>query len=240
MNRSTRTQLSARSKDIGLFVGIGLVCMILGRIPVLRALVYPFEYFDTFIHEISHGVAAMLTGGSLLSLVVNRDGSGLAWTAGGVRWIVVSAGYLGSALMGGLLIVLAARGRWARPVLVGLGLLIGLICLFYVRSLFGLVIGVLLMAALVAAGMYLSQRWAANVLIVVAVQSALNAVDSLIDLVTISAGWRGAATDAQTMQQLTGIPTIIWAILWVALALLILWQAFYWAYVRRPAAPPSP
>ncbi|MDD3146729.1 MAG: M50 family metallopeptidase, partial [Candidatus Riflebacteria bacterium] len=59
-------------------------------------LVLPIKYLTVFFHELSHGLAAVLTGGSIVRIEVNANLGGVCWTAGGIRFIVISAGYLGS------------------------------------------------------------------------------------------------------------------------------------------------
>jgi hypothetical protein len=78
----------------------------------------PLGWFETLFHESSHGLAAVLTGGSAQRLELAFDGSGLMWTAGGVRPVVAFAGYAG-AIMWGALVYLAssaASPRTARAI----------------------------------------------------------------------------------------------------------------------------
>ena len=50
----------------------------------------------TLVHELGHGLAAILTGGSFLYFEVFPNGGGLAHTSGGLRFVVIPAGYLGA------------------------------------------------------------------------------------------------------------------------------------------------
>ena len=206
----------------------GVALLLLWQVPWLGWIAWPFRLFGTFTHELSHGLAAAATGGELQRFVVNPDLSGMAWSSGGVRWIVASAGYVGSAVFGAML-VLAARALPARGVLVFLGVSLLLLCALYVRNAFGAASGLLLGAALVIAGVYLQRAWAEGLLLVFAVQSMLEGFGSLLDLFHLS---RGAEfhTDAHTLAQLTGLPAPMWAVLWGAFAatvtLLVLRLAF--------------
>ena len=49
----------------------------------------------TLVHELSHGLAALLTGGRFVQFTITPDASGLATSAGGWRWLIIPAGYLG-------------------------------------------------------------------------------------------------------------------------------------------------
>ena len=74
---------------------------------------YPFRVFVVFLHEISHGLAAVLTGGALESIGLSVNEGGVAVTRGGSRFLILTAGYLGSLLFGALFLLLGGRRRWA-------------------------------------------------------------------------------------------------------------------------------
>ena len=64
------------------------------------------------LHEVCHGLAALATGGSIVSLDVQWE-HGLAMTLGGWYPVVSMAGYVGTAAVGALFF-LASVHRWAR------------------------------------------------------------------------------------------------------------------------------
>ncbi|MCB1350965.1 MAG: M50 family metallopeptidase, partial [Maritimibacter sp.] len=69
----------------------------------------PLKLLVVLFHELSHGLAAVLTGGAIESLTVTPDQGGLAVTRGGSRFAVLTAGYLGSLLIGLALFAAALR-----------------------------------------------------------------------------------------------------------------------------------
>ena len=83
-----------------LLVAIGLTLALL-LIPYGHWLTYPFLIFATFIHETCHALATVLTGGKVESITVALDGSGLTLRQGGLGLLIVPAGYIGTALIGG-------------------------------------------------------------------------------------------------------------------------------------------
>ncbi|MDD9912529.1 MAG: M50 family metallopeptidase [Alphaproteobacteria bacterium] len=85
--------------DYGLFVTMVFVALILGVTP-LR---YPFQWLETYYHELSHGLAAIITFGFIHRIKLNIDGSGWCSTRGGNRFIILISGYMGAALWGGYL-----------------------------------------------------------------------------------------------------------------------------------------
>ncbi len=74
-----------------------------------RTIMYPIRLLVTFLHELGHALGAIFTGGEVLNLQVSEDGSGYTTTRGGIRSVVLMGGYLGSALLGNILLYLGVR-----------------------------------------------------------------------------------------------------------------------------------
>jgi len=102
---------------------------------------YPLLLLSTLAHEMGHGVAALLVGGSFASFALYADGSGIAQISGATgpvgRALVAAGGLLGPALGAGALFVAATRPRRSRAALGLLGVLLLLACALVVRNLFG-------------------------------------------------------------------------------------------------------
>ncbi|MCB1201908.1 MAG: M50 family metallopeptidase [Leptospiraceae bacterium] len=86
----------------------------------------PLKVFVVYLHEISHALAALMTGGDVLMISIRWNESGYIRSAGGIFPIISLAGYLGSVLWGSTMLHLAMRGRGMRAIsmLVGATLLI--------------------------------------------------------------------------------------------------------------------
>ena len=67
-------------------------------------LIKPFRVFVVMVHEVCHAGAALLTDGEVVEIRTAWDESGHTLTKGGIFPIISSAGYVGSALLGALLI----------------------------------------------------------------------------------------------------------------------------------------
>mmetsp|Transcript_28643 Transcript_28643/g.71921 ORF Transcript_28643/g.71921 Transcript_28643/m.71921 type:complete len:232 (-) Transcript_28643:21-716(-) len=89
---------------------ISLICIysvvigVLWNVPFLNPVLKPFKLITIALHEFGHASACVLTGGKVESITVEADEGGLTTMRGGVRWITLPAGYLGSCLWGGLMI----------------------------------------------------------------------------------------------------------------------------------------
>jgi hypothetical protein len=211
-----------RWSELFAFLATGIVILLLWRVPYANAIVYPLRLLGTFVHELAHGLTALATGGEFRRFTVSPDLSGLAWSAGGWRWLVASAGYVGSAVFGGFVVWLVTRGVPSRVLLMVGGVLLGLLCVLFVRNGFGVMTGLGLAAALFMAGLWLREAWADGVLTVVALQLILDAFNSLAFLVRVSASDATVRTDALNMADATGIPSTVWAVVWMLVSAAVL------------------
>ena len=177
---------------------------------------YPFKIFVVFLHELSHALAAVATGGAVAAITLDWREGGATWTLGGNTFVVLSAGYLGSLLWGLALIAVArTRPRWAPGVVQALGMLTVLVTLVYVRSGFGVAFGLVFGAVLFAAGRRLKRDAAVMLLTALGLTSALYA---LLDIRSDIIQRPGLESDAHMLAELTGIPTLFWGFLWAGLA----------------------
>ncbi len=108
-----------------------MIALILWQVQGLFFVTYPLRLFVTMIHELGHGVAAIVTGGEFIEFQVMSRGAGMAYTRGGMRFIVIQAGYLGTALFGAGLLLLTHRSGHPRRVAIGVGVFIGVLSLLF-------------------------------------------------------------------------------------------------------------
>jgi peptidase M50B-like protein len=74
-----------------------------------RIVLKPINLFVTYLHEFGHAFGALITGGTVESLQVSADGSGVTTSRGGSRPIIIMGGYIGSAIFGNLLFLIGAK-----------------------------------------------------------------------------------------------------------------------------------
>lgn len=208
-------------------LGASALSIILSFIPFAGLIVYPFKLFVTFIHEGGHALAAVATMGDVERIVINPDTSGLTLSLGGMSIIIASAGYLTSTLFGAALLLICRNGKNAKAALgFSAALILGLTVFFmdFRSGLFSWIVGIVLTAGLIFFTMVSNPRVAHFFLSFLAVQCCLNALYDLRTLFLLSATTR-EASDAMNMQRLTLIPAVVWATLWLALSLIVLWLA---------------
>src|SRR5881628_2717733 len=94
-------------KELSALTGLMLAVVLLWN----TWFVYPLKVLVVFFHELSHGLMAIATGGSIQEIQVVAQEGGMCVTAGGNRFLILSAGYLGSLVWGGAILVLATRTK---------------------------------------------------------------------------------------------------------------------------------
>jgi hypothetical protein len=196
--------------------------------------VYPLKIFVVLLHEVSHGVMALATGGTIEKIVITANQGGLCQCEGGSTFLVLSAGYLGS-LLWGAAILWAARGRGAIPQIAAavIGAVVIGVTLLYVRNFFGLVFGVAFGGILIVAARQLPVEGNAALLTALGLTSCLYAI---LDIKSDILERPQAMSDARMLAEATGVPTLFWGILWIALALFVSGWLFRRAF-ERSASP---
>lgn len=220
-----------------------IITLALWFIPLGEYLVYPIRLFVTFVHEGSHALVAFLTGGSVQSLTIASDGSGVVYSApsgwfGAV--LTSSAGYLGSTAFGVLLLLLIRKAVEAKYVLYGCAAFVAVMTVvfgilspvFNFLSLqvafssvaFTILSGIALTAGLVAFAKFAKPRAANFAVAFLAVQCLLNSLLDLKTLFFINAPLLGSdiSTDAGNMANATGLPGIVWVVIWIGISLLMI------------------
>jgi len=217
-----------------------LITIALWFIPFADYLVYPIRLFVTFIHEGGHALAAVLTGGSVQSLTVSPDSSGLvkAYSSCALATLIFSsAGYLSATAYGVLLLALIRWNVSPRKILFGSGVFIALLTVVFglfapvlhvfsgdisfAGMAFTILSGALLTAGLLGLARYASLKWASFFVGFLAVQCLLNAVFDLKNLLVISTT-TNAHNDAMNMAQVTGLPAGVWILIWIGISVLMI------------------
>jgi hypothetical protein len=73
-------------------------------VPYVRWVLWPFKMLVIAFHEFGHAITAVLTGGRVKSISLDPHEGGVTHMVGGKSIITLPAGYLGSSVIGALLI----------------------------------------------------------------------------------------------------------------------------------------
>ncbi|TLU67645.1 M50 family metallopeptidase [Thalassotalea litorea] len=203
-------------KSIGLplqnFWFLVLVAILLSQIPVVNI---PFQWLESFFHEISHGLAAMLTGGRIIRIQLFANGAGLCTSAGGNSIVTAFSGYAGAVFFGMLMYLgTGAHRQGAKIISTMLIVLILLTCVLWVKDILTAFICFVLGAIFVLKLTYSRATWLAPILKIIALIVMLNALQSPWYL------WSTPQkNDAYSLAQLTYIPAFVWILIWLTMAI---------------------
>ncbi len=160
---------------LGASVGVTAV---LYAVPYGRYLAYPLMLLSTLAHEMGHGVAAILVGGSFERFVMWPDGSGMAvWSGEPGRLAaaaVAAGGLIGPAVTAALAFAFGRTARGARHALTAIAIVLALALVLVVRNLFGALFVAVLLLWCFATARKASGEVAQLVLVFLAVQLALS------------------------------------------------------------------
>lgn len=229
---SMKTSATPRAKqlvaDRALVLSL-LISVVLQYTPWLKYIAYPLRLLVTFIHEGCHALATIATSGTVHSISIMPNGSGLTETHGGFSPLIASAGYLGTTLYGALMLWLLRRGVSGHKLIGATAAAVGLATLPSIRDPFSLLCGLLITVGLIGLASKLprdASAWLASFIGAQFVMNALIDVKTLFEISLTSS----TPTDAQNMAAFTLIPAIVWATLWLLLSLWINWKLVF-----RPA-----
>ncbi|GMW02839.1 MAG: hypothetical protein AMXMBFR84_39750 [Candidatus Hydrogenedentota bacterium] len=210
--QNSRTDWRQVAILIALALGIGLLWSTIA--------VYPLRVLVVLFHELSHGAAAILTGGEIVEIHIDYREGGHCLTRGGIQFLIVSAGYVGSLVCGAAILYATTRTRSAHYLAGILGAILLLATWIWIRPFigFGFVFANLASAALLLTAFHLPHNPNDIVLKVIGLTSCLYApLDIKSDIFDTS----HATSDATLLAQQTGIPAFIWGTLWLTASLAI-------------------
>ncbi|KAJ9564434.1 hypothetical protein OSB04_000400 [Centaurea solstitialis] len=191
-------------------------------------LLTPFKLITVFLHEASHAIACKLTCGEVMGMEVHANEGGVTQTRGGIYWLILPAGYLGSSFWGMLLILASTNLLTARIAAGCLGAAL-LIVLFIAKNwtLRGLCIGFIIFLAVVWVLQELTTvrilryviLFIGTILVPIpSVSSVMNSLFSVYDIYDDLISRRVNSSDAEKFAEICPCPCngVAWGVIWLA------------------------
>jgi Peptidase M50B-like len=193
----------------------------------------PLKILVVFFHEASHALATVLTGGQVQSMEITANQGGRVLSLGGMPFVIISAGYLGSLLWGAIILLLAAHSRADHWIMGALGALMLLLCAFYVRNLYGLGFGVA--GGVLALAIAFFCPAAVNDLVLKCI-GATTMLYVPMDIYSDTIDRSHLQSDARILAEYFGGSTVIWGGLWMIISVLTICATLYGSW-RKTSAP---
>ena len=185
---------------------------IIRKIPIVSI---PFNWLESYFHEIGHGLAAIATGGTIVNIQLFTNGAGLCTTQGGQAFVISFFGYAGAIIWGALIYTFAGQHQRIAQLFSGfLVLLLAMSILLWARDLLTIIILVLLLVMFVVTFQVKKLKLLQKFIQLLGVIVLLNSLFSPLYLLD----GRNLG-DGASLSNLTGLPEIIWVAIWSGLAL---------------------
>lgn len=205
-----------RRNDILSFLAILATALIVSLIPVIH---WPFGWMQTFFHEISHGLSTLFLGGTIKSIDLNINGSGMCTSTGGIKFITAFSGYAGSILWGALIYIMVDNTSSKSADRIALIIIILLITTIILWA-EDLITTFILMVMVVPFALILKFKHTKLEKYFMQFTGLYVLLDAIKTPLYLLDGKKTG--DGAMMEQLTWIPELAWILIWVSFGLLTL------------------
>ena len=171
---------STQKTTIGVIVAYVVIIALLWNLPYVRWSLWPFKMLVIAFHEFGHAITALCTGGKVESISLDPREGGVTHMRGGISVITLPAGYLGSSLIGALLIFCGFDIVASKVASIALGVCF-LLTLWWARKDWLTIVTVLLSVALLVACWFIKHAEPLRfVVLFIGVMSALYSVWDIV------------------------------------------------------------
>jgi len=207
---------STQKVTLGVIVAYVVVIGLLWNIPYVRNVLWPFKMLVIAFHEFGHAITACCTGGRVESISLDPNEGGVTHMRGGIQAITLPAGYLGSSIIGALLIfcgfdIVASK---VASIVLGVGFLL---TLWWARRDWLTIVTVLLAVGLLVACWFIKHAEPLRfVVLFIGVMSSLYSVWDICDDLILR---KVNSSDASVFAQRYGGSSRCWGIIWSFISL---------------------
>lgn len=192
-------------------------------------LIYPVKIFVVLLHEMSHGISAVLTGGSIKSIEFNSYLGGQCSTLGGNEMIVASTGYTGSLVLGSLLYIFSYDKQKSIIVCTTYAVIILLFTTSFITGSFAVIFALITSVILYVSPRFFNSIFHSYFIRFVGFSSVLYVlVDIKEDILTKDL----RMTDAHILAEITGISHLFWGLLWFVITIVVIYFLLRYGYKK--------
>ena len=184
-------------------------------------IVYPIKLFVVLLHEMSHGLVAVLTGGRIVTIELTEYLGGMTTTEGGNTLLIASAGYLGSVAIGALLFTASFDKKLSTWVNTSVAILL---IIFAANFLVGTLSQITALVAAIV--LIISPRYFPTNVNQIVIQSLglVSVFYVLIDMKEDLLSKNNYQTDAKLLESLTPISSTIIALVWLVISIVVIYN----------------
>lgn len=185
--------------------------------------IFPVKLFVVLLHEISHLLTAVFSGGTVKELEIDYHIGGSCVLQGGNQWLTALTGYLGSMLFGSLMFLSANNIRLCKTVCIIISLIFIIITIMYIKILFGILFtlgfAVILFLLVLIPFDYFRRLF-------IKILGMLSCLYILFDVKNDLLTFEYKDSDALVLEKATTIPSIYWGILIFIITFITIYYLF--------------
>lgn len=179
-------------------------------------IIYPIKLFVILLHEISHGIAAIISGGKINEINIDLNLGGKCITEGGNPFLIASSGYLGSFLFGSIIFYSTYKKNLSVYVVTFIAVVIFLFAVNTINNFVVSLIPILFSVLLFIIIKFTPQQFSNYILRSIGLISCLYVIfDIKEDILSHTYFY----SDASTAAELSGIPAFAWGLIWLSISL---------------------
>lgn len=193
-------------------------------------IIYPVKIFVVLLHEMSHGIASIITGGKLQSIHINEFLGGSSWSTGGNSLVIAFAGYLGSLIFGALLFISAYDSNKSKWICSILAVLLIIFAFYFIDGLLGILVSIAFALLLFISPRMFNKTFHLYLVKSLGLLSSLYVfIDIKNDLITLTL----RESDTQVVASITSVPAIVWGFLWLFISLAVIIYLMKFGYSKN-------
>ena len=175
---------------------------------------FPIKLFVVLLHEISHGIAAVLTGGAIKGINISLKLGGHCITRGGNEFIIASSGYLGSLLLGSALFITSYDYKLSKLICTLFAASFIIITASFITSNIGIIFTLLISAFLIISPRFFKAEIHTFLIRLIGILSAFYVFVDIKDDLLLNTT---RITDATSLEIATNISSTVWGLLWITI-----------------------
>ncbi|GAA5922039.1 hypothetical protein JCM3775_003472 [Rhodotorula graminis] len=204
---------------LGVIAAYAVLITILWNVPVIHWVLWPFKLLVVAFHEFSHAVVGCCTGAKVKSITLDPREGGCTMMAGGIGALTLPAGYLGSSLIGALLVFCGFDVRASKIASLVVGVMF-LLTLWWGKRDWLTILTILVATGLIVACWFIAHGVALRFYMLFL--GVMNSLYSLYDICDDLIFRKVNESDASVFAKRYGGSSACWGVLWFIISLCFL------------------
>ena len=192
--------------------------------------VYPIKLFVVLVHEISHAISAILSGGKVIAFNIGFDLSGKCETENGNNILIATSGYLGSLLFGLLIFYSTYNKKIGKWLLIIISVLILIASVSLMQNYSIILLAVLYSVLLFVSAFFLQIRIDSYIL---KIFGMLSCIYVLFDIKEDILSGTPIISDASILSDLINVPAVVIGLIWLVISLAGIFLVMKLSYIKK-------